>query len=195
MEVDDRDAEDPGYRFHDLVRVFAHDQHETLPPEERRTAERRLVRAYRDAVVYLAAGRAPELGTEASAESAGKLDREAAGAWAAQESERIQWAITRARRLGLEAAGTELAEAFTYFLDDVKLSAETARWLFDAGAEQRARVVGSLRRGSALAALDNGMTEAALELFLTGAAADPVAPSPRRPVAPSPRRPVAPSPR
>ncbi|MFJ8534182.1 tetratricopeptide repeat protein [Streptomyces sp. NPDC093591] len=176
MEAHDSDGGESGYRFHDLVRVFAQERYEDLPPQERAAAEERLVRAYREAVVYLAADRAPELGAEASRERAGGLDRSTAADWVAGESERIKWAITRARRLGLESEGAELAEGLTYFLDDVKVSTESARWLFDAGAEPRARVVGSLRRGRAAAALGSGMPDTALEVFLPGGSADPAAP-------------------
>ncbi|MER6062389.1 tetratricopeptide repeat protein [Streptomyces sp. NPDC001792] len=173
MEADGSDASEASYRFHDLVRVFAREQYDALPPEERRSAEERLVRAYREAIVYLAAGRAPELGAEASRERAGNLDRETAGPWVAGESERIQWAITRARRLGMEPEGAEIAEGLTYFLDDVNLSPESAQWLFDEGAEERARVVRSLRRGRSVAALVNGMPDAALDLLLPGGSRDP----------------------
>ncbi|MFJ7077704.1 tetratricopeptide repeat protein [Streptomyces sp. NPDC098781] len=177
MEVHGSEGEESGYRFHDLVRVFAHQQYEALPPQERRDAEERLVRAYRDAVVFLAAGRAPELGAEASRRPrSGNLDPATGGAWVTQESERIQWAIGRARRVGLAEEGVELAEAFTYFLDAVRLPADSAGWLFDAGTEQRSRVVGSLRRGRAATALDSGMPETALEVLLPGGAADPAAP-------------------
>ncbi|MGV9251635.1 ATP-binding protein [Streptomyces sp. NPDC003697] len=176
MEAHRGDDEESGYRFHDLVRVFAREQYDALPPQERHDAEKRLVRAYRDAVVHLAAARAPELGAEASRERAGNLARETAGVWVAGENERIRWAITRARRLGLDAEGAELAEGFTYFLDDVRLSAESARWLFDAHGERRARVVGSLRRGRAAAALADAMPDTALEVFLPGGTADPAVP-------------------
>ncbi|MEU5812081.1 tetratricopeptide repeat protein [Streptomyces sp. NPDC047718] len=174
MEATGSDGPESGYRFHDLVRVFARDQYEGLPPEERRTAEERLVRAYREAVVYLAAVRAPELAAETSPDHVRNLDREgAAGPWVAGEIERIQWAVARARRLGMEPEGAEIAEGLSYFLDDVNLSAESAQWLFNEGAEQRDRVVGSLRRGRVLAALGNGMPDVALDLFLPGGTPDP----------------------
>ncbi|MGW1803333.1 tetratricopeptide repeat protein, partial [Streptomyces sp. NPDC001984] len=173
MEAHENDASESSYRFHDLVRVFGREQYEGLPPEERRTAEERLVRAYREAVMYLAAGRAPELGTETSRERAGNLDRATAGPWMAGESERIQWAIARARRLGMEPEGAEIAEGLSYFLDDVNLSSESAQWLFDQGTEQRDRVVRSLRRGRAVAALGNGIPDTALDLFLPGGSPDP----------------------
>ncbi|WP_328623003.1 tetratricopeptide repeat protein [Streptomyces sp. NBC_00354] len=168
------DDAEPSYGLHDLVRVFAREQYKSLPPDERRSAEQRLVGAYREAVVYLAAGRAPELGTGAPDERPGDLERETAGSWVAAESERIQWAITRARRLGMEPEGAEIAEGLTYFLDDVNLTQDSARWLFDQGAEQRTRVVRSLRRGRALVALGNQLPDAALELFLPGGSPDPV---------------------
>ncbi|WP_327136692.1 tetratricopeptide repeat protein [Streptomyces sp. NBC_01340] len=173
MEAHRSDDAEPSYGLHDLVRVFAREQYKGLPPEERRSAEQRLVGAYREAVVYLAAGRAPELGAEAPGEGAQDLERETAGSWVAGESERIQWAIARARRLGMEPEGAEIAEGLTYFLDDVNLSPDSARWLFDEGAEQRTRVVRSLRRGRAVVALGNELPDAALELFLPGGSTDP----------------------
>ncbi|MFD0268573.1 tetratricopeptide repeat protein [Streptomyces sp. NPDC127106] len=173
MEATGSDGTEPGYRFHDLVRVFAREQYEGLPPEERRAAEERLVRAYREAVVYLAAGRAPELATETSLQDGGNLDREEAGPWVAGEAERIQWAIARARRLGMGPDGVEIAEGLSYFLEDVNLSLESAQWLFNEGAEQRVRVVRSLRRGRAVAALANGMPDTAMDLFLPGGSPDP----------------------
>ncbi|MEU2392672.1 tetratricopeptide repeat protein [Streptomyces sp. NPDC007369] len=173
MEAHRRDDAESSYGLHDLVRVFAREQYEGLPPEERRSAEQRLVGAYREAVVYLAAGRAPELGTEASGQRVGDLERATAGSWIAEESERIQWAIARARRLGMEPEGAEIAEGLTYFLNDVNLSPDAARWLFADGAEQRTRVVRSLRRGRAVVALGNQLPDAALELFLPGGSPDP----------------------
>ncbi|MEU9398129.1 tetratricopeptide repeat protein [Streptomyces sp. NPDC048242] len=173
MEAGGGDSAESGYRFHDLVRVFASEQYDTLPPEERRTAEERLVRAYRDAVVRLAAARAPELAAEAPREGAGEPDRESAGPWVARESERVQWAIARARRLDMEATGTETAEALSYFLDDLTLSSASAQWLFREGTEHRPRVVRSLRRGRALAALAEGAPDTALELLVAEDATAP----------------------
>ncbi|MEW1780474.1 tetratricopeptide repeat protein [Streptomyces sp. NPDC086777] len=180
MEAHGSEGSGPGYRFHDLVRVFATEQYEALPPEERRTAEERLVRAYREAIVYLAVSRAPELRAEASPERAGNLDQETAGPWVAEEIERIKWAITRARRLGMEPEGAEIAEGLSYFLDDLNLPSASAQWLFDEGAEQRARVVRSLRRGRAVAALGNGMPDTVLDLCLPGRSPDPAATLPAR---------------
>ncbi|NEY35382.1 tetratricopeptide repeat protein [Streptomyces sp. PRKS01-65] len=165
METDGPRTPRSGYRLHDLVRVFSRERHEARPPQDRQDGEERLVRAYRDAVVYLASGRAPELGAEASRERAGDLDRAAAGDWVAAEAERIRWAITRARRLGMEAEGAEIAEGLSYFLDDVRLSFESAGWLFDPGTERRPRVVRSLRRGRARAALDDGRPQEALDIL------------------------------
>lgn len=173
MEAHRRDDAEPSYVLHDLVRVFAREQYAGLPPDERRNAEQRLVTAYRDAAVYLAAARAPELDTEVSGERPGDLDRETAGSWMAQESERIRWAIAHARRLGMDQQGVEIAEALTYFLDDVHLSPDSARYIFDVRTEQRARVIGSLRRGRAVVALENDLPDAALELFLPGGSPDP----------------------
>ncbi|WCN07390.1 tetratricopeptide repeat protein [Streptomyces sp. M92] len=173
MEAHRHDDAEPSYTLHDLVRVFAREQYADLPPDERRNAEQRLVTAYREAVVYLAAARAPELDAEAAGERPGDLDRETAGSWMAQESERIRWAITRARRLGMEPQGAEIAEALTYFLDDVNLSPDSARYLFDERSEQRTRVIRSLRRGRAEVALGNNLPDAALELFLPGGSPDP----------------------
>ncbi|WP_409469369.1 tetratricopeptide repeat protein [Streptomyces sp. HC307] len=172
MEVQDSDGADTGadtgYRVHDLIRVYAAEQYEHLPSDERRRLEARLVRAVRDAVVHLAAQRAPELAAEVSPERVGDLDRLSAATWVSGERERLLWAIGRGRSLGMDAEVAEIGEALSYFLDDITLPAGAADWLFSAPSETRPRVLGSLRRARASAALAEGAPDTALTLLVTG---------------------------
>lgn len=168
MEARSDGAADPGYRLHDLIRVYAAEQYDRLPSEDQRNLEIRLVRAYRDAVVHLAAQRAPELATEVSAERVGDLDRLSAAAWVSGEQKRLEWAIGRGRSLGLDAEAAEIGEALSYFLNDITLSPGAADWLFSAPSGTRPRVRHSLRRARAAVALAEGSPDTALALLLTG---------------------------
>lgn len=155
-----------GYRVHDLVRVFAAEQYELLPPQQRRRHEERLVKAYRDAAVSLAAQRAPELGAEVPSGSIGDLGPESAAGWVSAEQERLRWAIGRARSLDMNAEAAEIGEAVSYFLDDIDLPPASADWLFDASpSETRPRVLASLRRARASAAVAEGAPDTALTLL------------------------------
>jgi tetratricopeptide (TPR) repeat protein len=168
MEAQGDDGADTGYLVHDLIRVYAAEQYEHLPSDERRQSEARLVRAFRDAVVHMAAQRAPELAAEVSPEPVGDLDRLSAAAWVSGEQERLLWAIGRGRSLGMEAEVAEIGEALSYFLDDITLPVGAADWLFSAPSETRLRVLSSLRRARATAALAEGAPDTALSLLLTG---------------------------
>ena len=84
---------------HDLVRVFASAQYEQLPLDERRKLERRLIEAYKDAVLSLAASRAPELAAQEAVTPSDRLDGLPAAEWVALESDRLVWACERAREL------------------------------------------------------------------------------------------------
>ncbi|WP_217142520.1 tetratricopeptide repeat protein [Streptomyces sp. AC627_RSS907] len=171
---------DDGYRVHDLIRVYAAEQYDQLPSDERRRLESRLVRAFRDAVVHLAARRAPELAAEVAAEQVGGLDRLSAAAWVSGEQERLLWAIGRGRSLGMDTEVAEIGEALSYFLDDIVLPAGAADWLFSAPPGTRPRVRRSLRRARATAALAEGTPDTALTLLAAGdadageTASDPV---------------------
>ncbi|MFF9170716.1 MULTISPECIES: tetratricopeptide repeat protein [unclassified Streptomyces] len=166
MEAEGSDDAGTSYRVHDLVRVFAAEEYEQLPLEERRQSEIRLIKAYRDAAVSLAARRAPELGAEASAEALGDLGRESAAGWVSAEQERLRWAIGRARSLDMNAEAAEIGEALSYFLDDIDLPTGSADWLFDAPpSETRPRVLASLRRARAAAAVAEGAPDTALALL------------------------------
>lgn len=167
MEAQDGDEASTGYRIHDLVRVFAAEQYEQLPPEEKHRHEARLIRAYRDAAVGLAAQRAPELGAEVSAERADVPEQESAAGWVSAEQERLRWAVGRARTLGMKTEAADIGEALSYFLDDITLPNGSADWLFDAPpSETRPRVLASLRRARASAAVAEGAPDTALTLLL-----------------------------
>ncbi|MBG0854112.1 tetratricopeptide repeat protein [Streptomyces spinoverrucosus] len=178
MEVEGGEEASTSYRVHDLVRVFAAEQYDLLPPEERGRHEARLVKAYRDAAVGLAARRAPELGAEVSAGEIGDPVGESGAGWVSAEQERLRWAIGRARSLGMNAEAAEIGEALSYFLDDINLSPGAADWLFDAPpSETRPRVLASLRRARASAAVAEGAPDTALTLLgrdEADAGADPV---------------------
>ncbi|MEU9355783.1 NB-ARC domain-containing protein [Streptomyces griseoloalbus] len=168
-----------GYRVHDLIRVYAAEQYDRLPSDEQRQLESRLVRAFRDAVVHLAAQRAPELAAEAPPDRGTGLDESSAAAWVAGEQGRILWAIGRGRSLGMDTEVAEIGEALSYFLNDVTLPVGSADWLFDAPAGTRPRVRRSLRRARATAALAEGSPDTALTLLVpgdadAGATAEPV---------------------
>ncbi|MFE4881779.1 ATP-binding protein [Streptomyces sp. NPDC056701] len=168
METQGGEEASTSYRVHDLIRVFAAEQYEQLPPEERRRHEARLVQAYRDAAVGLAAQRAPELGADVSAERICDLGRESAAGWVSAEQERLHWAIGRARSLGMNAEAAEIGEALSYFLDDINLPTGSADWVFDAPpSETRPRVLASLRRARASAAVAEGVPDTALTLLLS----------------------------
>ncbi|MER5916765.1 tetratricopeptide repeat protein [Streptomyces sp. NPDC001982] len=167
MEAQGGEEASTSYRVHDLVRVFAAEQYEQLPPAEQRQHEARLVKAYRDAAVSLAAQRAPELGAEVSAERIGDLRQESAASWVSAEQERLRWAIGRARSLDMNAEAADIGEALSYFLDDINLPTGSAGWLFDASpSEARPRVLASLRRARASAAVAEGAPNTALTLLL-----------------------------
>ncbi|MEU8619757.1 tetratricopeptide repeat protein [Streptomyces sp. NPDC048623] len=166
MEVDGGDETSTGYRVHDLVRVFAVEQYEQLPPEERHRHETRLVKAYRDAVVGLAARRAPELGAEVSAARIGELSQESAAGWVSAEQDRLLWIIGHAKNIGMAAEAAEIGEALSYFLDDISLRTGSADWLFAAPSETRPRVLAGLRRARASAAVTEGTPDTALALLL-----------------------------
>ncbi|MFD0211416.1 tetratricopeptide repeat protein [Streptomyces hirsutus] len=166
MEAQDGDGADLGYRVHDLIRVYAAEQYEHLPSDEQQRMEARLVRAFRDAVVHLAAQRAPELATEVPPERVGDLDRLSAAAWVSGEQERLLWAIGRGRSLGMDAEAAEIGEALSYFLNDITLPAGAADWLFSAPAGTRPRVRRSLRRARATAALADGSPDTVLTLLV-----------------------------
>ncbi|MCO4695795.1 tetratricopeptide repeat protein [Streptomyces sp. RO-S4] len=166
--LDDGSEETEGaYRMHDLIRVFAARRFEELPPEERNELEERLVGAYRDAVVHWAAYRAPELRAEVDPAKAAELGDEpsAAAEWVASEQERLQWAIDRARNLGLDTVAAEIGEALSYFLDDITLPPNSADWLFTVPGDSRSRVQAGLRRARARAALAEGDPDRALTLL------------------------------
>ncbi|MET8023742.1 tetratricopeptide repeat protein [Streptomyces avermitilis] len=166
MEAQGGEEASTSYRVHDLVRVFAAEQYELLPPEERHQHEVRLVKAYRDAAVSLAAQRAPELGADVSAGGIGDLGRESAASWVSAEQERLRWAIGRARNLGMNAEAAETGEALSYFLDDINLPTNSADWLFGAPpSETRPRVLASLLRARASAAVAEGAPDTALTLL------------------------------
>ncbi|RZB14793.1 tetratricopeptide repeat protein [Streptomyces sp. F001] len=159
-------AASAGYRVHDLVRVFAAEQHEQLPPEERQQHEARMVRAYRDAAVALAARRAPELQGEVPSEVVDEFAQESAAGWMSTEEDRIREAIARGKSLGMHAEAADLGEALSYFLDDISLPAGSADWLFEAHpSETRVRVLAGLRRARAMAALAEGSPDTALALL------------------------------
>ncbi|MEU6816281.1 tetratricopeptide repeat protein [Streptomyces sp. NPDC046860] len=168
MEARGDDSADGGYHFHDLIRVYAAERSEELPPDERRALEARQVRAFRDAVVHLAARRAPELAAEVPPERVDDLDRLPAASWVAGEQERLLWAIGRGRSLGMDTESAEIGEALSYFLDDITLPAGSADWLFGAPPETRPRVLGSLRRARAAVALTEGAPDTALTLLADG---------------------------
>ncbi|WP_159024969.1 tetratricopeptide repeat protein [Streptomyces sp. CB01373] len=178
MESQGGEGAGPSYRVHDLVRVFTAEQYEQLPPAEQRQYEARLVKAYRDAAVSLAAQRAPELGAEVSAESDGDLGQASAASWVSAEQERLRWAIGRARSLDMNAEAADIGEALSYFLDDIDLPTGSADWLFDASpSETRSRVLASLRRARASAAVSEGAPDTALMLLVRNepdVSADPV---------------------
>ncbi|MGW1553013.1 tetratricopeptide repeat protein [Streptomyces sp. NPDC002346] len=166
MEAQGNEEASTSYRVHDLVRVFAAEQYELLPPEERRQHEVRLVKAYREAAVSLASQRAPELGAEVSAERINDLRRESAASWVSAEQERLLWAIGRARSLDMNPVAAEIGEALSYFLDDINIPPGSADWLFDAApTETRPRVIASLRRARASAAVAEGAPDTALTLL------------------------------
>ncbi|MEV5931395.1 NB-ARC domain-containing protein [Streptomyces sp. NPDC052079] len=168
MEARDDGEADPGYRVHDLIRVYAAEQYDRLPPDDRQRLEARLVRAFRDAVVHLAAQRAPELAAEVSAERVGDLGRSSAAAWVSGEQKRLEWAIGRGRSLGMDTEAAEIGEALSYFLNDITLPSGAADWLFRAPSGTRLRVRRSLRRARATAALAEGSPDTALALLVTG---------------------------
>ncbi|MGW2116208.1 NB-ARC domain-containing protein [Streptomyces zhihengii] len=166
METQGGDEAGDGYRFHDLVRVFAAERYTPLPPEERREQEVRLVKAYRDAVVHMAAQRAPELAAEVTAANVGDLGGLSAAGWVSAEQGRLRWAIGRARNLDMPAEAAEIGEALSYFLDDINLHTGSADWLFDAQpTDTRPRVVAGLRRARAAVAVAEGAPDAALALL------------------------------
>ncbi|MFI8349562.1 tetratricopeptide repeat protein [Streptomyces sp. NPDC085596] len=174
----DDSAADAGYHIHDLIRVYAAEQSDQLPPDERQALETRQVRAFRDAVVQLAARRAPELAAEVPPERTGDLDRLPAASWVSGEQERLLWAIGRGRSLGMDVEAAEIGEALSYFLDDITLPVGSANWLFSAPPEARPRTAGSLRRARAAVALTEGVPDTALTLLTDGTecggATDPV---------------------
>ncbi|MHA5054985.1 tetratricopeptide repeat protein [Streptomyces sp. SD15] len=167
MEAQGSEHSDSSYRVHDLIRVFAAEQYEQLPPAERRVPEELLVRAYRDAIVHWAAQRAPELRAEVDPERVEGLGAASmtAGEWVSAEQERLRWAIGRARSIGMDAEAAEIGEALSYFLDDITMPAGSADWLFGAPGETRPRVLAGLRRARAAAALVEGDPDAALSLL------------------------------
>ncbi|MFB7321620.1 tetratricopeptide repeat protein [Streptomyces sp. NPDC056190] len=178
METQGGEGAGTGYRVHDLVRVFAAEQYEQLPPEEQRQYEARLVKAYRDAAVSLAAQRAPELRAESSAERVSDLGQESAASWVSAEQERLRWAIGRARSLDMLAEAADIGEALSYFLDDINLPTGSADWLFDAPpSETRPRVLAGLRRARASAAVTEGAPDTALTLLLHSGPDDSVGPA------------------
>lgn len=180
MEAQGGDEAGTGYRLHDLVRVFAAERYELLPPEERRPHEARLVKGYRDAVVHLAAQRAPELAAEVSAADIGDLGRSSAADWVSAEQDRLRWAIGRARSLDMHAEAAEIGEALSYFLDDINLPAGSADWWFDAPpSETRPRVLAGLRRARASAAVAEGSPDTALTLLLHNEPDDSATPAVR----------------
>ncbi|MFF9452538.1 NB-ARC domain-containing protein [Streptomyces flaveolus] len=168
MEAQGDGEAGPGYRVHDLIRVYAAEQYDRLPPDDQRRLEARLVRAFRDAVVHLAAQRAPELAAEVTAGRVGDLGRLSAAAWVSGEQKRLEWAIGRGRSLGMEAEAAEIGEALSYFLNDITLSPGAADWLFSAPSGARPRVRHSLRRARATAALAEGSPDTALALLGDG---------------------------
>ncbi|MPY50409.1 tetratricopeptide repeat protein [Streptomyces acidicola] len=168
MEARDDDGGDARYHVHDLIRVYAAEQYDHLPPDEQQRLEARLVRAFRNTVVHLAARRAPELAAEVSPEQVDDLDRSSAAAWVSDEQERLQWAVARGRSLGMDTEAAEIGEALSYFLDDITLAAGAADWLFSTPSGARPRVQGSLRRARAAAALAEGAPDTALTLLATG---------------------------
>ncbi|MFF9484694.1 tetratricopeptide repeat protein [Streptomyces sp. NPDC014676] len=168
MEAQGDGEADPGYSVHDLIRVYAAEQHDRLPPDDQRRLEARLVRAFRDAVVHLAAQRAPELATEVSAERVAGLGRLSAAAWVSGEQKRLEWAIGRGRSLGMDTEAAEIGEALSYFLNDITLPSGAADWLFSAPSGTRPRVRRSLRRARATAALAEGSPDTALALLGNG---------------------------
>ncbi|MFE2500171.1 tetratricopeptide repeat protein [Streptomyces scopuliridis] len=170
MDAEEGGDTESSYRIHDLIRVFAARQYEELPPEERNTMEERLVRAYRDAVVYWAAQRAPELRVEVEPERVLDLRHSptTAGEWVAAEQDRLLWAIDRARNLGLNTVAAEIGEALSYFLDDITLYPGSADWHFDVPGETRSRVLAGLRRARARAALTEGNPDRVFSLLALG---------------------------
>ncbi|MFE7962884.1 tetratricopeptide repeat protein [Streptomyces cellulosae] len=167
MEADGGGEADRGYRVHDLIRVYAAEQYDRLPPDDRRQLEARLVRALRDAVVHLAASRAPELAAEVSTERVAGLDRSSAAAWVSGEQKRLEWAIGRGRSLGMDTEAAEIGEALSYFLNDITLPSGAADWLFSAPSGARPRVRRSLRRARATMALAEGAPDTALSLLVS----------------------------
>ncbi|OSP41624.1 hypothetical protein B7767_20170 [Streptomyces sp. 13-12-16] len=155
------------YRMHDLTRLFLTRQHEQMPPEERNALEERLVRAYRDTVVFWAAQRAPELRTEVDPKRMSDLSGASmtAAEWVADEQERLFWALDHARTLGLNAVAGEIGEALSYFLDDITLAPNSAEWIFEVPGETRSRVLAGLRRARAIASLAEGNPDRVLSLL------------------------------
>jgi tetratricopeptide (TPR) repeat protein len=139
----------PQYSIHDLVRVFASAQYEQLPLDERRKLERRLIEAYKDAVLSLAASRAPELAAQEAVTPSDRLDGLPAAEWVALESDRLVWACERARELGLPRTASLIAESASYFLEDLNLTPETVETLLDHDQPERPRTMQALVRARA----------------------------------------------
>ncbi|MFI5750875.1 tetratricopeptide repeat protein [Streptomyces sp. NPDC051644] len=170
MEVVGDDGDSPRYGLHDLIRVFASDRYSRLPPHRRDATERALIEAYCATALRLAASRAPELAAaEPGLRPATEADGLRAGEWFAGEADRLVWAHTRARELGLDREAALTAECASYFLDDLDATADGPNTLFSSSPSYGART--DAARGRARAALR------LLAHDYTGARADVPAPT------------------
>jgi tetratricopeptide (TPR) repeat protein len=149
MESAGGDDAGPRYWIHDLIRVFAAQQYEQLPSDERRRSERELVDAYRTAALRLASARAPELAAEEPVSPAADLDGMRAAEWIAAEADRLAWAHARARELGMERTASLIAESVSYFLEDLSLTSESSGSLFAGDPSDEPRAAHALARARA----------------------------------------------
>ncbi|MGW0295027.1 tetratricopeptide repeat protein [Streptomyces tuirus] len=124
----------PSYRLHDLIRVFAAEQHGVMPPEQRHTRLRAAIEGYARTALRLAAFRAPEIATDESVSPLRELDGLLGPEWIAAEADRIVWACGKAHEVGAGEAAPRLAEALACFVDDIPIVAERVTDLFETTA-------------------------------------------------------------